>query len=107
VKLRISETFSDPKTAPQGIVILCDGEFLKETNIAMKATFNRSSTKAIAERPDGLNFKYIEYYAEPKSKTPAQDANQTTNTSYSTKFTNNKTNRSRQFATETNTQKQR
>jgi hypothetical protein len=36
----------------------------------MKATFNRSFTKAIAERPDGLNFKYIEYYAEPKSKTP-------------------------------------
>jgi hypothetical protein len=32
VKLRISETFPDPKTAPQGIVILCDGEFLKETN---------------------------------------------------------------------------
>jgi hypothetical protein len=70
VKLRISETFPDPKTAPQGIVILCDGQFLKETNIAMKATFNRSSTKAIAERPDGLNFKYIEYYAEPKSKNP-------------------------------------
>jgi hypothetical protein len=70
VKLRISETFLDPKTAPQGIVILCDGEFLKETNIAMKATFNRSSTKAIVERPDGLNFKYIDYYAEPRSKTP-------------------------------------
>jgi hypothetical protein len=69
VKLRISEKFPDPKTAPQGIVILCNGEFLKETNITMIATFNRSSTKAIAERPDGLNFKYIEYYAEPKSKT--------------------------------------
>jgi hypothetical protein len=60
VKLRISETFQDPKTAARGIVILCDGEFLKETNITMEATFNRSSTKAIAE--------YIEYYAEPKSK---------------------------------------
>jgi hypothetical protein len=68
VKLRITEKFPDPKTAPQGIVLLCDGEFLKETNIAMKATFNRSSTKAIAEQPDGLNFKYIEYYTEPKSK---------------------------------------
>jgi hypothetical protein len=70
VKLNITEKFADRKTAPQGIVILCDGEFLAETNIAMKATFNRSSTKAIAERPDGLHFKYIEYYAEPKSKSP-------------------------------------
>jgi hypothetical protein len=70
LKLDMTEKFADPKTAPQGIVILCDGEFLTETNIAMKATFNRSSTKAIAERPDGLNFKYIEYYAEPKSKSP-------------------------------------
>jgi hypothetical protein len=70
VKLKITEQFPDQKTTPQGIVILCDGEFLKETNIAMKATFNRTSTKAIAERPDRLNFKYIEYYAEPKSKRP-------------------------------------
>jgi hypothetical protein len=72
VKLKINEQFPNPKTALQGIVILCDGEFLKETNIATKATFNRSSAKAIAERPDGLNFKYIKYYAEPKSKTPTQ-----------------------------------
>jgi hypothetical protein len=35
----------------------------------MKATFNRSTPQAIAERPDGLNFKYIEYFAEAKSKT--------------------------------------
>jgi hypothetical protein len=35
----------------------------------MKATFNRSTPQAIAERPDGLNFKYIEYFAEVKSKT--------------------------------------
>jgi hypothetical protein len=70
VKLNITEKFANPKTAPQGIVILCDGEFLTETNIAIKATFNRSSTKAIAEQLDGLNFKYIEYYAELKSKIP-------------------------------------
>ena len=60
---------TDPNTV-YGIVILCDGNFLKETNIAMKATFNRSSPKAIADRPDGLNFKYIEYYGEAKSKSP-------------------------------------
>jgi hypothetical protein len=36
----------------------------------MKETFSRSSPKAITERPDGLNFKYIEYYAEIKSKSP-------------------------------------
>jgi hypothetical protein len=35
----------------------------------MKATFDRSTPQAIAERPDGLNFKYIEYFAEAKSKT--------------------------------------
>jgi hypothetical protein len=35
----------------------------------MKATFNRSTPHVIAERRDGLNFKYIEYFAEAKSKT--------------------------------------
>jgi hypothetical protein len=68
LKLGITEKIADTKNTTQGIVILCGGEFLTETNIAMKLTFNRSSTKAIAERPDGLNFKYIEYYVEVKSK---------------------------------------
>jgi hypothetical protein len=35
----------------------------------MKATFNRSTPQAITERPDGLNFKHIEYFAEAESKT--------------------------------------
>jgi hypothetical protein len=70
LKTDITEVIADKKTATQGIVILCDGGFITETNIAMKATFDRSSPKAIAERPDGLNFKYIKYYAEVKSKSP-------------------------------------
>jgi hypothetical protein len=70
LKTDIIEVIADKKTATQGIVILCDGDFLTETNIAMEATLNRSSPKAIAECPDGLNFKYIEYYAEVKSKSP-------------------------------------
>jgi hypothetical protein len=43
--------------------------FTRNWPIAMKATFNISTPQAIAERPDGLNFKYIEYFAETKSKT--------------------------------------
>jgi hypothetical protein len=58
-----------PGEGTQGIVILCNTDYLTETNIAMKATFNRSTPQAIAESPDGLNFKYIEYFAEAKSKT--------------------------------------
>jgi hypothetical protein len=50
-----------PGEGTQGIVILCNADYLTETNIAMKATFNRSTRQTIAERPDGLNFKYIEY----------------------------------------------
>jgi hypothetical protein len=56
-----------PGEGTQGIVILCNPDYLIETNIAMKATFNRSTPQAIAEYPDGLNFKYIEYFAEAKS----------------------------------------
>jgi hypothetical protein len=35
----------------------------------MKATFNRSTPQAITVHPDGLNFMYIEYFAEANSKT--------------------------------------
>ena len=52
-----------------GIIILCNADYCNETNIALKATFNRSTPKAILERPDGANFKYIKYYADSKSKT--------------------------------------
>jgi hypothetical protein len=58
-----------PGEGIQGIVILCNADYLTETNIAMKATFNRSTLQAIAERPDGYNFKYIECFSEAKSKT--------------------------------------
>jgi hypothetical protein len=58
------------RTGIQGVVILCNADYRTESNVALKATFNRSSPKAIANRPDGTNFKYIEYYADPKSKTP-------------------------------------
>ena len=50
------------------IVILCSSSYRDPTNVAMKATFNRKTAKAISERPDGANFKYIEYYADTKSK---------------------------------------
>jgi hypothetical protein len=58
-----------PGEGTQGIFILCNTDYLTETNIAMKATFNRSIPQAIAQHPDGYNFKYIEYPAEAKSKT--------------------------------------
>jgi hypothetical protein len=58
-----------PGEGIQGIVILCNSDYLTETNIAMEATFSRSTPQAIAQRPDGYNFKYIEYSAEAKSKT--------------------------------------
>jgi hypothetical protein len=57
-----------PGDGTQGIVILYNTDYLTETNIATKATFNRSTPQAIAERLDGLNFKYIEYFAETTSK---------------------------------------
>jgi hypothetical protein len=41
----------DHNNTVHGIVILCDRDYLAETNIAMKATFNRSSPQAIADRP--------------------------------------------------------
>jgi hypothetical protein len=58
-----------PGEGTQGTVILCNADYLTETNIAMEATFNRSTPQDIAERPDGYNFRYIEYFAEAKSKT--------------------------------------
>jgi hypothetical protein len=58
-----------PGEGTQGIIILCNADYLTETNIAMKATFNRSTPQAIAQRPGGLNFKYTEYFAEAKSET--------------------------------------
>jgi hypothetical protein len=67
-----------PGEGTQGIVILCNADYLTETNIAMKATFNRSTPQAIAERPDGYNFKYIEYFAEAKSKTATHKQLKTT-----------------------------
>lgn len=50
------------------ITILCSSTYRDATNIAMKATFNRKTAKAISERPDGANYKYMEYYADTKSK---------------------------------------
>jgi hypothetical protein len=58
-----------PEESSQGIGILCNADYLTETNIAMEATFNRSTSQAIAEHLDGLNFKDFEYFAEAKSKT--------------------------------------
>ena len=55
------------------IAILCNAGYRNETNIALKATFNRSTAKANSERPDGTSFKYIEYYADSKSKTGTHD----------------------------------
>jgi 3-dehydroquinate dehydratase len=63
------EEYIHPGEGTQGIAILCNADYLTETNIAMKATFNRSTPQAIAQRPDGYNFKNIEYFAEAKSKT--------------------------------------
>jgi len=60
----------DPEGGVDAIVILCDGNYLAASNLALKATFNRSTPAAIADRPDGLNFKYIEYFAEPSSRQP-------------------------------------
>ena len=50
------------------IAILCNSSYRDATNLALKATFNRKTAKAISERPDGANFKYMEYYADTKSK---------------------------------------
>lgn len=69
--LRLTKEEDIPKeTGTQGVIILCNADYRTQSNIALKATFNRSTTKAIADRPDGTNFKYVEYYADKESKTP-------------------------------------
>jgi hypothetical protein len=66
-----------PGEGTQGIVILCNADNLTETNIAMKATFNRSTPQAIAQRPDVTTSSILNTSQKLSQKPPLTNNSQT------------------------------